>query len=450
MEKTKSFNKVDIKTELPGPKAKEIIQRDEKFLARSTKTLPVVAARGYGCYVEDVDGNTFLDFSSGISTTNIGYSNDYIISKVEDQLRRMWHFAGTDFYYKEQVDAAEALINVMPGSKDKKVFYTNSGAESNEASIKFAKSYTKRPQFIGFIGGFHGRTMGALGFTASKSVHHENFFPEMLGVHHIPFPDPYRNPFNIDGYENPDDLTNAVIDYLEEYVLDKYVPANNIAGILVEPIQGEGGYVMPPKNFHQKLMKLANDNGILYIMDEVQTGFGRTGTFFASEYFGVDPDIMSVAKSIASGIPMGASVVKSKYDFEKSGLHSNTFGGNILASVASMATIEEIKRKDMLKNSRETGSYLNKRLHELMDKYDKIGDVRGLGLMQAIDFVTDRRTKKYNKSLRNNVADRAYHKGLILLGAGESALRFIPPLIIKPEEIDDAINILDESIKESL
>lgn len=450
MKELNAINKVKIVTELPGPKARDIIKRDEKYLATSTKSLPVVAYRGDGCYIEDVDKNVFLDFSSGISTTNVGYSNDYLISRVEDQLHKLWHFAGTDFYYEEQVNAAESLISIMPGSHDKKVFFTNSGAESNEASIKFARSYTKRPEFVGFIGGFHGRTMGSLAFTASKAIHHENFFPEMNGVTHIPYPDPYRNPFNIDGYENPDDLTNAVLDYLDEYIFDKFLPSNSVAGILVEPIQGEGGYIVPPRDFHKKLMEMAHDNDILYIMDEVQTGFGRTGYFFASEYFGIDPDIMSVAKSIASGIPMGASIVKNKYDFERSGLHSNTFGGNLLACVASMATIEEIKNKNMIKNSRENGDYLNKRLRELQEKYDAIGDVRGLGLMQAIDFVKNRKTKAHFASLRNKVIENAYHNGLILLGAGESAIRFIPPLIIKNEEIDNAIEILDKSIKNSL
>ncbi len=450
MENNALLNGVRISTDLPGPNAKKIIAEDEKYLATSTKSLPVVAYRGQGCYIEDVDNNIFLDFSSGISTTNIGYGNEYVISKVEEQLHKLWHFAGTDFYYGEQVEAAKALIGVSPGSHDKKVFYTNSGAESNEASIKLARSYTKRPQFVGFIGGFHGRTMGALSFTASQPVHHEGFFPEMGGVTHIPFPDPYRNPFNIDGYENPEDLTNATIDYLEDYVFGKFLPSNNVAAILVEPIQGEGGYIVPPRDFHKKLMELAHDNEILYIMDEVQTGFGRTGYFFASEYFDVDPDIMSVAKSIASGIPMGASVVKSKYDFEKSGLHSNTFGGNLLASVSSRATIEEIKKKGMLENAKKVGDYLNKRLHELQGKYDSIGDVRGLGLMQAIDFVKNRKTKAHFQSLRDKTIENAYKSGLILLGAGESSIRFIPPLIINEKQIDDAIDILEESIKKSL
>ncbi|WP_337859819.1 acetyl ornithine aminotransferase family protein [Ferroplasma sp.] len=450
MENNVLLNGVEIKTELPGPNAKKVIKEDEKYLATSTKSLPVVASRGLGCYIEDVDKNVFLDFSSGISTTNIGYGNQYVISKVQDQLHKLWHFAGTDFYYEEQVESAKALINVSPGSHDKKVFYTNSGAESNEASLKLARSYTKRPQFIGFIGGFHGRTMGALAFTASQPIHHDGFFPEMDGVTHIPFPDPYRNPFNIDGYDDPDGLTNAILDYLEDYVFGKFLPSNSVAAILVEPIQGEGGYVVPPRDFHKKLMELAHDNEILYIMDEVQTGFGRTGTFFASEYFGVDPDIMSVAKSIASGIPMGASVVKSKYDFEKSGLHSNTFGGNLLASVASRATIEEIKNQDMLGNARKMGDYMNKRLHELQEKYDNIGDVRGLGLMQAIDFVKNRKTKAHFSELRDKTIENAYKKGLILLGAGESGIRFIPPLIINEKQIDEAMNILGSSIKQSL
>ncbi|MGE9809989.1 acetyl ornithine aminotransferase family protein [Ferroplasma acidiphilum] len=450
MEKDVLLNGVRITTELPGPNAKKIMAEDEKYLTTSTKSLPVVAYRGQGCYIEDVDDNVFLDFSSGISTTNIGYGNEYVISKVQEQLHKLWHFAGTDFYYEEQVEAAKALIGVSPGSHDKKVFYANSGAESNEASLKLARSYTKRPQFIGFIGGFHGRTMGALSFTASQPVHHEGFFPEMGGVTHIPFPDPYRNPFNIDGYEEPEDLTNAAIDYLEDYVFGKFLPSNDVAAILVEPIQGEGGYIVPPMDFHKKLMELAHENEILYIMDEVQTGFGRTGHFFASEYFGVDPDIMSVAKSIASGIPMGASVVKSKYDFEKSGLHSNTFGGNLLASVSSRATIEEIKNKNMVENARKVGDYLNKRLHELQDKYDAIGDVRGLGLMQAIDFVKNRKTKAHFRGLRDKTIENAYKNGLILLGAGESAIRFIPPLIVNEKQIDEAIDILDNSIKKAL
>ncbi|MCL4349381.1 acetyl ornithine aminotransferase family protein [Ferroplasma acidiphilum] len=450
MEKDVLLNGVRITTELPGPNAKKIMAEDEKYLTTSTKSLPVVAYRGQGCYIEDVDDNVFLDFSSGISTTNIGYGNEYVISKVQEQLHKLWHFAGTDFYYEEQVEAAKALIGVSPGSHDKKVFYANSGAESNEASLKLARSYTKRPQFIGFIGGFHGRTMGALSFTASQPVHHEGFFPEMGGVTHIPFPDPYRNPFNIDGYEEPEDLTNAAIDYLEDYVFGKFLPSNSVAAILVEPIQGEGGYIVPPMDFHKKLMELAHENEILYIMDEVQTGFGRTGRFFASEHFGVDPDIMSVAKSIASGIPMGASVVKSKYDFEKSGLHSNTFGGNLLASVSSRATIEEIKNKNMVENARKVGDYLNKRLHELQEKYDSIGDVRGLGLMQAIDFVKNRKTKAHFRGLRDKTIENAYKNGLILLGAGESAIRFIPPLIVNEKQIDEAIDILDNSIKKAL
>ncbi|ARD84003.1 4-aminobutyrate aminotransferase [Ferroplasma acidiphilum] len=450
MEKDVLLNGVRITTELPGPNAKKIMAEDEKYLTTSTKSLPVVAYRGQGCYIEDVDDNVFLDFSSGISTTNIGYGNEYVISKVQEQLHKLWHFAGTDFYYEEQVEAAKALIGVSPGSHDKKVFYANSGAESNEASLKLARSYTKRPQFIGFIGGFHGRTMGALSFTASQPVHHEGFFPEMGGVTHIPFPDPYRNPFNIDGYEEPEDLTNAAIDYLEDYVFGKFLPSNSVAAILVEPIQGEGGYIVPPMDFHKKLMELAHENEILYIMDEVQTGFGRTGRFFASEHFGVDPDIMSVAKSIASGIPMGASVVKSKYDFEKSGLHSNTFGGNLLASVSSRATIEEIKNKNMVENARKVGDYLNKRLHELQEKYDSIGDVRGLGLMQAIDFVKNRKTKAHFRGLRDKTIENAYKNGLILLGAGESAIRFIPPLIVSEKQIDEAIDILDNSIKKAL
>ncbi len=441
---------INIKVEPPGPEARKIIEMDEKYLARSTKSLPIVAKRGYNSYIEDVDGNVFLDFTTGISTTNIGYMNKNVLDAVEDQLHKLWHFAGTDFYYEAQVNAARSLAEIAPGKFNKKVFFANSGAESNEASLKVAKNYTKKRQFIGFIGAFHGRTMGALAFTASKPVHHSMYFPEMPGVVHVPYPNPYRNPFGINGYENPDELVNRTIDFIEKYTLETYLPANDVAAIMVEPIQGEGGYIVPPENFHTELIKLAHENNILLIMDEVQTGFGRTGYFFASEYFNVEPDIISVAKSIASGIPMGASIFNEKFDFDKEGLHSNTFGGNLLASVACTATIKEIKEKKMLENSRKMGKYLNKRLNELKDKYEEIGDVRGLGLMQAIDFVNDRSKRDFNTKLRDNVIERSFKNGLLLLGAGESAIRLIPPLIITEEEIDSAIEIIDESISKEL
>lgn len=449
-EKTIELNRISIKVTPPGPNARKVVEEDSKYLVKSTKSIPVVARRAKGVFVEDVDDNVFLDFASGISVTNMGHVHDQITARVEEQLHRLWHFAGTDYYYREQVDAAKALTEVTPGKFPKKVFFTNSGTESNEAAIKIAKASTKKQQFIAFIGGFHGRSQGSLSFTASRAIHHKGFFPSMPGVEHIPFPNPYRNPFGIDGYEHPDELISRTIDFLERYVLQTYTPAENVAALIAEPVQGEGGYIVPPMNFYRQLRKVLDERGILLIMDEVQTGFGRTGKFFASEHFGVEPEIISLAKSIASGIPMGATVVRSDLDFPEEGLHSNTFGGNLLASVSCVATIEAMKKEKAVENSAKMGKILKSRLRELQDKYESIGDVRGLGLMQAIDFVKDRRTREPATKLRDKVEYAAFQNGLLLLSTGFSAIRVIPPLIINEEQIDMGIEALEKAIKASV
>ncbi len=448
-----NFEKMDrilMKVTPPGPKAREIIAEDKKFLATTTKSLPVVCERASGSFVKDVDGNVLLDFAMGISVTNVGHVNPYVLESVEEQLHKFWHFAGTDFYYSQQVEAAKALVSITPGKFQKKVFFTNSGTESNEAAIKFAKTYTKKQEFIGFIGAFHGRTTGSLAFTASKAIQQKGFFPVLPGAFHAPFPNPYRNPFGIDGYEEPDELENRVIDFIEQYMIKTFIPPENLAGFIVEPIQGEGGYIVPPKNFHKKLMKLAEENNAVVIMDEVQAGFGRTGKFFASEHFGVEPEIMSLAKSIASGIPMGAVVVKDKLDFPESGLHSNTFGGNPLASVAAVATIKYIQENNLLKNATVQGEYLKMRLNEMMEKYNQIGDIRGLGLMIGIDFVKDRKTKEPDSKFRNNVLTKSLENGLILLSTGSSAIRIIPALNVTEEQIDMGMEAFENAIKHSL
>ena len=442
--------KVNIKTTPPGPNARVIVDEDTRYLATSTKSLPVVARRGKGVYIEDVDDNVFIDFAAGISVNNMGHIHPYITEKVQEQLWKLWHFAGTDFYYREQVDAAKAIESIVPGKFDKKVFFTNSGTESNEAAIKVAKINKKKQGFIAFIGGFHGRSQGALSFTASKGIQKKGLFPSMPGVEHVPFPNPYRNPFGIDGYENPEDLENAAIDFIEKYTLKMYAPKENIAAILVEPIQGEGGYVVPPKNFHKRLIKLAHDNDMLLIMDEVQSGFGRTGKWFASEHFGVEPDVMSLAKAIANGIPMGATVFRADLDFPEQGLHSNTYGGNVLASVSCTATIEAMKKENAVQNAEKRGHYMRKRLEELQEKYDVIGDVRGIGLMQALDFVKDRKTREPFTKFRDTLEYKAFQNGIIVLGTGESSIRLIPPLIITDSQIDEGMDAFEKGIKQSL
>lgn len=449
-EHTEHYDKIKISVEPPGPKALKVVEDDKKYLARSTKSLPIVAKRGRGLFIEDVDGNVFLDFSSGISVTNVGHLHPRVKKAVEDQLDELWHFAGTDFYYEAQVNAARAITEVSPGKFSKKVFFTNSGAESNEAAIKLAKAHNKKQEFIAFIGAFHGRTQGPLSLTASKAVHKIGFFPSMPGVEHVPFPNPYRNPFGIDGYEEPEELTNRVLDFIEKYTFEMYMPPENVSAFIVEPIQGEGGYIVPPQDFHRRLKKLADDHNILVIMDEVQSGFGRTGKFFASEHFGVEPEIMPLAKSIASGIPMGAVVIKEDMDFERQGMHSNTFGGNLLASAACIETINVLKDEKLVENSAETGKYFKDRLNELMDKYDSIGDVRGLGLMLAIDFVKDKRTREPDSRLRDSVEKNCFKNGLLSLPTGISALRFIPALTVNKKQIDMGIEVIEKSIQDSL
>ncbi len=444
------MDKISITVPPPGPNAKKVVEEDTKYLATSTKALPIVADYAKGAFVRDVDGNVFLDFSTGISVLNVGHIHPYVLEKVQEQLQRLWHFAGTDYYYKEQVDAARALVENTPGSFGKKVFFTNSGAESNEAAIKLAKVAKKKQQFIAFIGGFHGRTQGALSMTASKSLQRKGFFPTMPGVEHAIFPNPFRNPFGIDGYEEPEELENRTLDFIENYMLKTYVHPENLAGFVVEPIQGEGGYIVPPKNFHKRLRKLADEHDAVVIMDEVQTGFGRTGKFFGSEHFGVEPEIIALAKSIASGIPMGAVVVKDTYNFPEHGLHSNTFGGNPLASVACVATMEVIKKEKLLENATNVGGHIKKRLEELMEKYDQIGDVRGKGMMLAVDFVKDRRTREPDSKLRDTFELKAYENGLLSLPTGLSAIRFIPPLNLTTEQAEMGLEAIEKALKASL
>ncbi|MHB8358599.1 MAG: acetyl ornithine aminotransferase family protein [Thermoplasmataceae archaeon] len=448
--KEQNLDSIKIRVTPPGPETRKVIDSDSEFLVTSTKSLPLAAKRAMGSFVEDMDGNVFLDFASGISVTNLGHIHPYVTEKVQEQLHKLWHFAGTDFYYKEQVDAARSISSITPGTFKKKVFFSNSGAESIEAAIKIAKIFTKKQQFISFIGGFHGRTQGALSMTASKAIQQKGFFPSMPGVEHVPYPNPFRNAFGIDGYEHPDELINRTMDFIEKYVLKTYAPPENLAAFLVEPIQGEGGYIIPPMNFHKELRKLADENNMLVIMDEVQSGMGRTGKYFASEHFGVEPEVITIAKAVASGIPMGAVVINSRLDFPESGLHSNTFGGNVLASVAATATIETMKKENILDNVVKQGAYFKKRLLELMEKYSCIGDVRGMGLMVAIDFVKDQKTREPDVKLRNNVEYKAFENGLITLSTGTSAVRLIPPLNIKQGEIDMGIEALEKAIKQSL
>lgn len=441
--------KPEIRVPVPGPNAQKIVERDHRALITTTKTSPIAAASAKGVWVTDVDGNTFLDFTSGIGVVNAGYSHPKIVKAIQDQAAKLIHFAGTDFYYDSQVDLAERLGQLVPGEWAKKTFFTNSGTESNEAAIKLVKHASKRQQFLAFQGAFHGRTMGSLGLTGSKTVHKKSFFPWMPGVTHVPFPNPYRNPWGIDGYENPSELTDKALDFIES-TFTSTLPPEDVAAIWFEPVQGEGGYVVPPKDFYPKLFKLAKKHGILMVADEVQTGFGRTGRMFGQEHYGVAADVTTLAKAIANGIPMGATVARAELDFDVSGAHSNTYGGNVLATTASLATIDVLLGEGLVQNAERVGAHMRKRLVELQQKHEVIGDVRGLGLMLATEFVTDRRKKTYDVKLKDRVTEEAMKRGLVLLPAGKNSIRYIPPLTITRDEVDAGIEVLDQAIRAAL
>lgn len=430
-----------------GDKAKEIISKDEKFIATTTKASPAVVKEAKGIVFEDVDGNIFFDFTSGVGVVNVGHCHPKVTKAIKEQAEKFLHFAGTDFYYEVQANLAEKLCQITPGNFDKKVYYGNSGAEAIEAAIKMARWSTGKKFFIAFIGAFHGRTMGALALTASKPVHKQKFFPWTPGVIHMPYPNPYRNPFGIDGYEEPYELTNAVINYIE-YAFNHFLPSDEVAAIFVEPIQGEGGYIVPPKNFHGELKKLAEEHGILFIDDEIQAGFGRTGKMWAIEHFNVVPDVITTAKAMASGIPISACIYPAENDFKVKGAHSTTFGGNPLACAASLATIEVLEEEGLIKNAEKQGEIMKKRLEEMKEKYEIVGDARGIGLMQAIEIVKDKKSKEIEPKLRDEIIERAFRKGILLLSCGQSVIRFIPPLCINEEQLNNAMDLVEEAIKE--
>jgi 4-aminobutyrate aminotransferase len=432
-----------LKTPIPGPVAQKVVADDRRFLMTSTKTSPIVAASGKGVWITDVDGNRLLDFASGVAVNALGYSHPEVVRAVRDQVGRLSHFAGTDFYYENQVRLAERLGRMAPGDAEKKVFFTNSGTESAEAALKLAHWNRQRPIVIGLIGAFHGRTMGSLTMTTSKPVQRARYAPFVGGGTHIPAPYCYRCPYKL---EFPScDLYCAKI--LKELYFQTSIPPDDVAAFLAEPVMGEGGYIVPPPGWHRALKSILDEHGILFIDDEVQAGMGRTGKWFAIEHHGVVPDIVTMAKALGGGLPMGAMIFRKDLDFTTQGSHSNTFGGNLVAVAAASATLDVIEKEHLLDNARVQGEYLLGRLRELAQQHAEIGDVRGLGLMTATEFVTDRRTKEPAIKFRDRVLEEAYHRGLILLPCGRSSIRYIPPLIVQREEIDEAIEVVDASIR---
>ncbi|HLF85869.1 MAG TPA: acetyl ornithine aminotransferase family protein [Nitrospiria bacterium] len=428
----------------PGRNAKEWVERDKRVISQSyTRSYPLVVERGEGASIIDVDGMRYLDFTSGIAVTSTGHCHPKVVDAIKKQAETLIHMSGTDFYYPSEVRLAEKLVSITPGKNQKKVFFTNSGAESTEAAMKLARYHTKRPHFIAFYGGFHGRTMGALSVTASKPVHRRGFSPLIPEVTHIPYAYCYRCPFSLE----PDRCDIECLGFLKDIVFKHKIPPEEVAAIFVEPIQGEGGYVIPPKPFMSRLQSIAKEFGILLIADEIQTGMGRTGKMFASEHFGLLPDIITIAKGIASGMPLGAMVANSDVMDWESGSHANTFGGNPIACEAALATIE-ILEEGLIQNAEKVGRYILLRLDQMMKVHPLIGDVRGMGLMIGVELVRDRKTKEMATTERSEVIQAAFKKGLLILGCGYNVIRFMPPLIITEDDADKALSIFDEVLTE--
>jgi 4-aminobutyrate aminotransferase len=444
---TKEMVRLDlphILTPLPGPRATDVIERDSQVLSPSyTRCYPLVAARGEGAMIEDVDGNRFLDFNAGIAVASTGHCHPKVVEAIEEQSKRLIHMSGTDFYYENMVQLAEKLASIAPGAGSHRVYFGNSGTEATEAAMKLARYHTGRDKFIAFTGSFHGRTMGALSLTGSKVVQRKGFGPLVPGVYHAHFPDPYRRPEGV----SADDYAVSCVRFIEDELFRTILPADEVAGIVVEPIQGEGGYLVPPKAFHQELRRLADRHGILLIFDEVQCGMGRTGKMWASEHFGVAPDIFTTAKGIASGLPLSAMIARAEVMNWGPGAHASTFGGNPVAVASALATIELLE-KELIANAAQIGGHILDRLRRWPKHFRHVGDVRGLGLMIGFELVRDQQSKERAPELRDRIQEMAFERGLLVLGAGRNAIRLCPPLVITRDQADFAVDTLEGCLKE--
>jgi 4-aminobutyrate aminotransferase len=433
----------EIKTPLPGPLATKLIEMDREFVSPSyTRVYPLVAQSGEGVWIQDPDGNTFLDFTAGIAVCATGHCHPAVVRAIKEQADLLLHMSGTDFYYTPQIMLAKTLALLMPMAGGGKVYFGNSGAEAVEAAFKLARWHTRRELNLAFFGAFHGRTMGALSLTASKTIQKKHYNPLVPGITHIPYAYCYRCPFNL-CYPT---CGTACVQWLEETLFRTTVPPEEVAAIFVEPIQGEGGYIVPPPEFHRELHKIAHKYGILFIVDEVQSGMGRTGRMFAIEHFGVSPDIMAIAKGVASGMPLGAMVARSEIMDWEAGSHASTFGGNPISCRAALATID-LLHSELMANATLRGEQLMAGLERLQESIECIGDVRGMGLMVGVELVQDRQTKERAGDWRNQVIQKAFQKGLLLLGCGENTIRFCPALTVNEQEIDVCLNIFEECLR---
>jgi 4-aminobutyrate aminotransferase len=433
-----------IKTELPGPKARALIARDAAVVSPSyPRDYPFVISHGRGAEVWDVDGNRFIDFAAGIAVCSTGHSHPAVVAAITEAAARFLHIS-SDYWHEGQVRLAERMNELAPMREPVMSFFAQSGTESVEGALKLARYVTGRPRFLGFLGGFHGRTMGSLAFTSSKYTQQKGFSGTMPGVTHVPFPNPYRPLFA------GDDQGQAVLSYIEDQLFAGSIPASEVAGILIEPIQGEGGYLVPPEGFLAGLRALCDRHGILLILDEVQSGIGRTGTMFACQQWDVVPDIMTLAKGLGSGMPIGMVVAK-KTIMEKwpRGAHGNTFGGNPLCCAAALATLDLVER-EYRQNAAKVGAYFMERLRALATKFPVVGEVRGMGLMIGVELVMDRAGKSPARKLCDALINRAFQNGLLLLSCGVSTVRFMPPLMIDTGIVDEAMDLFEISLIEAL
>jgi len=398
--------------------------------------------RGQGADVWDLDGHRFLDFCAGIAVCSTGHSHPKVVQAIQDQAARFIHMSGTDFYYRPEIELAERLNALTPMAGSTRVFLTNSGAESVEAAFKLARYHTRRPRMLAYIGAFHGRTMGALSLTASKAVQREGFAPLVPGVTHVPYPYCYRCPF---GQAYPScDLYCA--SYIEETVLKSFCPPQEVAALFAEPIQGEGGYVVPPPGYWQRIRELCDRHGILLVMDEIQSGIGRTGKMFAIEHWDTEPDIITLAKGIASGMPLGAIITREQIMNWQPGSHGTTFGGNPVCCAAALATLDVIE-DGLIENAARQGAYMLEALRDMQARHAAMGDVRGKGLMIAVEWVKDRESKKRAPELRNQIIQECYLHGMLVLGCGQNNLRFSPPLTVTRAQVDEALAIFELALE---
>jgi 4-aminobutyrate aminotransferase len=433
-----------LKTPLPGPLAQKAVAADDRLISPSyTRSYPMVAKSGRGLRVTDVDGNEFLDFAAGIAVNSTGHCHPEVVKAIQDQAAELIHMSGTDFYYEHMTALAERLSAIAPMPGPHKFYYGNSGAEAVECALKIARYHTGRQNIISFFGAFHGRTMGALSLTGSKPQQKRRFAPLVPGVHHVRYPYTYRG--TTGGPAEQEAFALDCARYIEDKLFKTILPPEEVAAIILEPIQGEGGYVVAPDNFLQEIRHICDRHGILLIADEVQSGAGRTGKWWAIEHSGVQPDIVCIAKGIASGMPLGICMTRAEIMNWVPGSHASTFGGNPVCIAAALTTLDIIEREG-IKNAATVGEKMQQRLRPWIAKHPTVGEVRGRGLMIGIEIVKDQKSRSATGPMRDKIVDLAFERGLLILGCGESSIRLCPPLIVNQQEADIALDILEECI----